>query len=75
MRHKDKDNISVRIPHLGVIATGKDCYIGANSTIARGTLSDTIIGDYVKVDTLKNLSMKFFKLYMQEYNRGGYYGK
>lgn len=47
---KETDGISIRVPHLGGVVIGTDCYIGANSTIARGTLSNTIIGNNVKID-------------------------
>lgn len=54
--YKNDDGTSERIPHLGGVNIGKNCYIGANCTIARGTLSDTIIGDYVKIDALCHIA-------------------
>lgn len=54
--YKNDDGTSERIPHLGGVNIGKNCYIGANCTIARGTLSDTIIGDFVKIDALCHIA-------------------
>jgi UDP-3-O-[3-hydroxymyristoyl] glucosamine N-acyltransferase len=42
----------VKIPQLGAVRIGNDVEIGANTTIDRGTLSDTIIEDGVKLDNL-----------------------
>jgi UDP-3-O-[3-hydroxymyristoyl] glucosamine N-acyltransferase len=38
------------IPQLGSVIIGKNVDIGANSTIDRGTLGDTVIEDGVKID-------------------------
>lgn len=46
----EEDGIPVRLPHLGKVVVGDNVEIGANCTIARGTLSDTIINRNVKVD-------------------------
>ncbi len=40
----------VRIPHLGGARLGNDVEVGANSTIDRGTIEDTVICDGVKLD-------------------------
>ena len=40
----------VKVPQLGSVVIGDDVEIGANSTIDRGTIEDTIIGDGVKLD-------------------------
>jgi UDP-3-O-[3-hydroxymyristoyl] glucosamine N-acyltransferase len=40
----------VRVPHLGSARLGDDVDVGANTTIDRGTLDDTVIGDGVKLD-------------------------
>lgn len=40
----------VKVPHLGGVRLGSDVEVGANTTIDRGTLEDTIIGDGVKLD-------------------------
>ena len=42
----------VRIPQLGRVVIGDDVEIGANTTIDRGALSDTVIGDGAKIDNL-----------------------
>lgn len=39
-----------KVPQLGVVRVGNDVEIGANSTIDRGALEDTVIGDGVKID-------------------------
>lgn len=40
----------VKIPQLGGVIIGDDCDIGANTTIDRGALDDTVIGNGVKLD-------------------------
>jgi UDP-3-O-[3-hydroxymyristoyl] glucosamine N-acyltransferase len=40
----------VKIPQVGSVAIGDDVEIGANTTIDRGTMGDTIIEDGVKLD-------------------------
>lgn len=52
----DENKNPWRVIHLGGVTIGEWVYIGANSTIARGTLSDTIIGNYVKIDTLCHIA-------------------
>jgi len=42
----------LRIPQLGRVIIGDDVEIGANSSVDRGTLSDTVIGNGVKIDNL-----------------------
>jgi UDP-3-O-[3-hydroxymyristoyl] glucosamine N-acyltransferase len=42
----------VRIPQLGGVRLGDDVEIGANTTVDRGALEDTIIADGVKLDNL-----------------------
>ena len=39
-----------KIPQIGGVAIGDDVEIGANTTIDRGTLDDTVIGEGVKLD-------------------------
>jgi UDP-3-O-[3-hydroxymyristoyl] glucosamine N-acyltransferase len=41
-----------KVPQLGGLRIGNDCDIGANTTIDRGALNDTLIGDDVKIDNL-----------------------
>ncbi|HEY5558518.1 MAG TPA: UDP-3-O-(3-hydroxymyristoyl)glucosamine N-acyltransferase [Steroidobacteraceae bacterium] len=40
----------VKVPQLGNVCLGSDVEIGANTTVDRGTIADTIIGDGVKLD-------------------------
>ena len=40
----------LRIPQIGRVVIGADCEVGANTTIDRGALDDTIIEDDVKLD-------------------------
>jgi UDP-3-O-[3-hydroxymyristoyl] glucosamine N-acyltransferase len=40
----------VKVPHLGSARLGDDVEVGANTTIDRGTIEDTVIGDGVKLD-------------------------
>ena len=47
---RDALGIPHRFPQLGGVIVGSECYIGANTTIARGALADTVIGDHVKID-------------------------
>jgi UDP-3-O-[3-hydroxymyristoyl] glucosamine N-acyltransferase len=42
----------VRINSLGAVSIGHDVEVGANATIDRGTIADTVIGDGTKVDNL-----------------------
>lgn len=40
----------VKIPQTGRVVIGDDCEIGANTTIDRGAMDDTVIGNGVKID-------------------------
>lgn len=40
----------VKVPQLGAVVLGDDVEIGANTTIDRGAIDDTIIGNGVKLD-------------------------
>jgi UDP-3-O-[3-hydroxymyristoyl] glucosamine N-acyltransferase len=42
----------VRIPQVGAVRLGDDVEVGANSTVDRGAIQDTVIGDGVKIDNL-----------------------
>ena len=42
----------IKVPQLGGVRVGNRVEIGANTTIDRGALKDTIIGDGVKLDNL-----------------------
>jgi len=47
-----ENGIHIKIPHLGKVIIGNDVEIGANSSIDRGTLEDTVIGNMCKLDNL-----------------------
>ena len=42
----------VKVPQIGRVLIGDDCDIGANTTIDRGSLKDTVIGDGCFIDNL-----------------------
>lgn len=44
--------IWIKIHQLGSLIVGSDVEIGANTTIDRGALQDTVIGDNVRIDNL-----------------------
>ncbi|MBL8521908.1 MAG: UDP-3-O-(3-hydroxymyristoyl)glucosamine N-acyltransferase [Betaproteobacteria bacterium] len=47
---RDDGGAWVKIPQTGRVIIGDDCEIGANSTIDRGAIEDTVIGNDVKID-------------------------
>lgn len=49
---KDADGNRYHFPQLGQLIIGNNVDIGANTCIDRGSLSDTVIGDYSKVSKL-----------------------
>jgi UDP-3-O-[3-hydroxymyristoyl] glucosamine N-acyltransferase len=40
----------VKIPQIGRVVIGDDCEVGANTTIDRGAIEDTVLGNDVKLD-------------------------
>jgi UDP-3-O-[3-hydroxymyristoyl] glucosamine N-acyltransferase len=46
----------MKVPQIGRVIIGDDVEIGANSTIDRGSLSDTIIGEGTKIDNLVQIA-------------------
>ena len=50
--HTDNDKRWVKIPQIGRVVIGNHVDIGANTTIDRGALDDTVIEDGVKLDNL-----------------------
>ena len=40
----------LKIPQTGIVVIGDDCEIGANTTIDRGAIDDTVIGNNVIID-------------------------
>jgi len=53
---KGKDGSYEKIPHLGKVIIESDVEIGANTTIDRGTIGDTIIRKGVKLDNLVQIA-------------------
>lgn len=47
---RDESGIPVRLVHLGSVKIGNWVEIGSLTTVCRGTLADTIIEDYAKID-------------------------
>ena len=47
---RDENGVPVAFPHFGRVIVEDNCDIGSNTTIARGNLTDTTIGQHVKVD-------------------------
>ena len=45
-----EDGRWLKIPQIGAVSIGDDVEIGANTTIDRGAMDDTMIGDGVKLD-------------------------
>lgn len=45
-----QDGRWLKVPQLGGVAVGDDCEIGANTTIDRGALDDTVLEDDVRLD-------------------------
>lgn len=52
----DDEGKATFISHLGGVKIGREVFIGANTTIARGCLGDTIIEDFVKIDNLCHIA-------------------
>ena len=46
------NQVIFKIPSIGSVIIGKNVEIGANTTIDRGTIENTIIGDNTKIDNL-----------------------
>lgn len=49
---KDSEGINKKIPQIGIVRIGNFVEIGANSTIDRATLDETVVEDHVKIDNL-----------------------
>jgi UDP-3-O-[3-hydroxymyristoyl] glucosamine N-acyltransferase len=50
------DNFHHKIPHIKNVLIGKNVELGASCTIDRGSVQDTIIGDYCKLDNQVHLA-------------------
>ncbi len=48
--HAPDSGSYVRVPQIGSVVLGNDVDVGANTTIDRGAIGDTVIGDGVKID-------------------------
>ncbi len=48
----NEEGLWVKLPHIGRVLVGDDVEIGANTTIDRGTVDDTVIEEGVKLDNL-----------------------
>lgn len=53
---REKEGRWVKIPQIGRVIIGDDVEIGANTTIDRGAIDDTVIGDGVIVDNLVQIA-------------------
>lgn len=53
---KDEDGNRFRFPQIGSLIIGDYVEIGGNTCIDRGALSDTIIGDYTKINNLCHIA-------------------
>lgn len=45
-----------KVPQIGAVVIGNEVEIGANTTIDRGALTDTVIGDGTKIDNLVQIA-------------------
>jgi UDP-3-O-[3-hydroxymyristoyl] glucosamine N-acyltransferase len=52
----EEDGRWIKVPQLGSVIIGDDVEIGANTTIDRGTIEDTVIEDGVKLDNLVQIA-------------------
>lgn len=53
---RDKNGNLFSFPQIGNLIIGDNVEIGSNTTIDRGALSDTIIGDYTKINNLCHIA-------------------
>lgn len=51
-----RDGAHQKIPHVGRCIVGEDVEIGANTTIDRGSIDDTVIGSGTKIDNLVHIA-------------------
>jgi UDP-3-O-[3-hydroxymyristoyl] glucosamine N-acyltransferase len=51
-----RDGVHQKLPHVGRCIIGDDVEIGANTTIDRGSIDDTVIGDGTKIDNLVHVA-------------------
>jgi UDP-3-O-[3-hydroxymyristoyl] glucosamine N-acyltransferase len=54
---RDEHNFELeRFPHIGGVKIGDNVEVSSNCSIARGSLSDTLIGDGTKIDVLVHIA-------------------
>lgn len=51
-----EDGRWVKVPQIGRVVIGSDTEIGANTTVDRGALDDTVIGSGVRIDNLVQIA-------------------
>jgi UDP-3-O-[3-hydroxymyristoyl] glucosamine N-acyltransferase len=51
-----RDGAHQKIPHIGRCIIGDDVEIGANTTIDRGSIDDTVVGNGTKIDNLVHVA-------------------
>jgi UDP-3-O-[3-hydroxymyristoyl] glucosamine N-acyltransferase len=51
-----RDGAHQKIPHVGRCIIGDDVEIGANTTIDRGSIDDTVVGNGTKIDNLVHVA-------------------
>jgi UDP-3-O-[3-hydroxymyristoyl] glucosamine N-acyltransferase len=51
-----KANGHLKVPQIGRVLIGNDVEVGANTTIDRGSLTDTIVGEGTKIDNLVQIA-------------------
>jgi UDP-3-O-[3-hydroxymyristoyl] glucosamine N-acyltransferase len=49
---RDANGVPHHLPHIGSVRIGDHVHVGANATIARGTISETEVGDHTKIGPL-----------------------
>ena len=52
IKEANKKHVIFKIPSIGAVVIGNNVEIGANTTIDRGTIENTTIGDNTKIDDL-----------------------
>ncbi len=50
------DGVPRKMPHVGRVVLEDDVEIGANSTVDRGSIGDTVVGRFAKLDNLVHLA-------------------
>ncbi|MCF6808167.1 UDP-3-O-(3-hydroxymyristoyl)glucosamine N-acyltransferase [Thiotrichales bacterium 19S9-12] len=53
---KDESGQWIKVPQLGGVTIGDNVEVGANTTIDRGTIDDTVIHDNAKIDNLVQIA-------------------